>query len=422
MKRSWRTLGITLTLVAFVLGFAGTFVTLNVTQPAAQDTASSVQFAVRPGDGASSIASRLASAGLINNAAIFTLLAGLQHLDAHLRPGIYQLSPDMTMGAIIQRLVGGHPDQVLIIVPPGKSLVQIPPGTRVAQFPAYLATLPNVKSKAALSILTTGVLPTGKRLSDLYWYVRPRQAGTVAALEGYILPGTYFIDTQADESAAVQQLLNGLGEHLCPGPDAAHLDAYLLDHTQCKAHAATVGPKGVNIFTEMDQRYHTSDDATGLYETLTLASLVVRISTADGDAAGVAGVYYNRYLAANGSGYAPNGEYVPYMDAPATVQYAQDTDSPPAADNWWAPLTTPPGAIELNSAYNTAVPDNRGLMPGPIAAPTWADVAAAASAGEPAASPYFYVVADRCGQAHYAATQAEFLVTARQSNMGCFNN
>ncbi|MGH9207346.1 MAG: endolytic transglycosylase MltG, partial [Acidimicrobiales bacterium] len=313
MTRHWRTLGIVLTLVAFVLGFAGTFVTLNITQPVAADVATSVQFAVRPGDGASTVADRLATAGLIRNAAIFTMLAGLQHLDTHLQPGIYQLAPDMTMGAILHRLVGGHPDAVLIIVPPGKTLVQIPPGARVAQFSAYLAALPHVNAKAFMGILTTGILANGKHLSDQYWYVRPRQPGTVAALEGYIVPGNYFIDSQADESTAVQQLLLSLGEHLCPGPDAAHVDVYLLDHTQCKAHAVTVGSKGVSVFTEMDQRYHTSDDATGLYDALTLASLVVRISSADGDATGVAGVYYNRYLAAQGSGYAPNGEYIAYM-------------------------------------------------------------------------------------------------------------
>lgn len=423
MTRSWRRGAIILTIIAFLLGFAGTFMTLNMTQPAAADAANTVPFQVRPDDGAGAVADRLQQDGLIRNALAFRLVALARNLGAHLQTGIYDLSPGMTMGEILQRLLEGRPDQPLIIVPPGKVLVQVPPGARVSEFPAFFAGLSHFNAKAFLAIAKTGVLPDGKRLADQYWFVRPKQPNTYFALEGYLLPGNYFLDTNDDESAAVAQLLDTLGERLCPGPDASHADAFLHDHAQCQAHAVTVGPKHTGIFTEMDQRYHTNDDATGLYDTLTLASLVVRLTSADSAAPGVAGVYYNRLLAARaGGGLSPTGEPISYMDAPATAQYAAESDAPPADGQWWQPLTVPPATIETNNPYNTTIPDTTGLMPGPIAAPTWADVQAAASAGDPTPSAFYYVVADRCGQAHYAKTRADFLYLAQRAAVGCYSS
>lgn len=423
MTRTWRRGAIILTLVAFVLAFAGTFLTLNITQPAAPDAADTVAFQVRPGDGAGEVAGRLASDGLIRSAVVFQVAATTRNLGPHLQPGIYDLSAGMTMGNIIQRLLEGHPDQPLIIVPPGKVLVQIPPGVRLTQLPTLFSGLAQFNAKNFLTIATSGVLPGGKKLSDQYWYVRPKQPNTYFALEGYALAGNYFFDKGADEVAVVQGLLDTLGEHLCPGPDADHLDAYLHDHTQCQAHAATVGPKQTNLFTEMDQRYYTKDNATGLYDTLTLASLVVRLTSLDSAAPGVAGVYYNRYLASRtSSGLSPSGELVDYMDDPATTQYAAESDTPPPDGGWWEPLLVPPATLETGNPYNTTVPDTTGLMPGPIAAPTWADVLAATSAGDPTPSAYYFVAADRCGQAHYAKSQADFLYVAQRAAEGCFNS
>lgn len=420
MTRTWRRGAVILTLVAFVLGFVGTFFTLNLTQPAAADAAT-VAFEVRPDDGAGDVASRLQEKGLIRSALVFQMAATTRNLGAHLQTGIYELSAGMTMNDILARLGAGHPDQPLIIVPPGKVLVQIPPGARVSEMPAFFGGLAHFNAKNFMGIVSTGTLPGGKKLSDQYWYVPAKQPHTYFALEGYILPGNYFFDTDADEVAAAQGLLDALGEQLCPGP-SDHPDAYLHDHAQCQAHAATVGPKQVSIFTEMNQRYHTTNDVTGLYDTLTLASLVVRISSRDADAPAVADVYYNRYLAARTkSGLSPSGELVAYMDAPATAEYAAESDDPPPDGAWWQPLTVPPATIETDNPYNTTVPDTTGLMPGPIAAPTWAAITAAASAGDPAPSAYFYVVADRCGQAHLAKTQADFLYQAQRAAAGCFN-
>jgi peptidoglycan lytic transglycosylase G len=420
MGRRWPIMLAGLALLAFCLSFAAVSIALNLSQPASEDAHPTVEVPIRPGESVGALAAELHGDGLIHSPLVFQAVATAKRLDAHLQPGIYQLSSDMTMGDILTRLTTGHPDAPLIIPPPGKVAVVLPPGLRVAQYPAYFTGLAHFDGASFLKITQTGVLPNGKKLSDLYWYVAPKQPGAYTALEGYLLPGVYFVDAGADESAVVQQLLDALGEHLCPGPDAAHRDAYLHDAAACKTHAALVGPKQTNIFADMEAHYFTKDDTLALYRALTLASLVVRTSASDADASGVAAVYDNRLNAWKQNTTSPGGEYIQNMGSDASAQYAEDSDHTPADGYWWAPLPGAPALVDAGNPYNTASPDNAGLPPGPIAAPTWADVAAAASANEPTASLYFYVTSDRCGRAAYAKDLATFQIVLAQAQAGCF--
>ncbi|HEX9412415.1 MAG TPA: endolytic transglycosylase MltG, partial [Ktedonobacterales bacterium] len=234
MRRTGLTVTAILTLLAFALGFLGVTAGLDLTQPVSQDDLTVTAFQVRPGDAAGVVASHLEHEGLIRNALLFKVLAGARHLDAHLQPGTYQLSPDMTMDMIIHQLLTEQPGELPIEVPSGKVLLNVPPGARVAQLPALASGLANFHPKAFLTIATNGVLPDGKALSDQYWYVRPKQPNVIAALEGYVLPGAYFFNPSDDEVAVVNALLTAVGTHLCPGPDAGHLDAYLHDMAECK--------------------------------------------------------------------------------------------------------------------------------------------------------------------------------------------
>ncbi len=310
----------------------------------------------------------------------------------------------MTMDAIIQTLLVAQPDE---------QLIAIPPGHRVTEYPAYFTALHKFNAKNFLQIATTGVLPNGTKLSDAYWYLPPKAPKAAFALEGYLFPDTYYFYSSDDEVNVVKRLLSALGEKLCPGPDDAHLDVYIHDAAQCKAHATTVtvGSNTVSIFTEMEHHFGTTDDVQALYDTLTLASLVVRISSSDADAAGVAAVYMNRYQASRTR-----------LDADPTAQYARDTDSPPADGKWWSVLAAAAKDVDPGNPYNTANPDNKGLPPGPIAAPRWEDIRSVATANEPTKSPYYYFFHDPCGKAHYAKTNAEQSANINQyGNIKCPN-
>jgi cell division protein YceG involved in septum cleavage len=421
MGRTGYTVTAVLALLAFILSFAAVTAVLDLSQPINADDLSVVQFAVHPGDATSDIATHLQDAGLIRHAIVFRMVARAHHLDAQVRPGTYALSPYMTIDAIIHQLNTADPGALPVEVPLGKVLLDVPPGARIAQIPDLAGGLSAFHADKFLAIAASGTLPDGKPLSDSYWFLRAKQPDTIAALEGYVLPGHYFLDPKADEVAVVNTLLTAFGEQLCPGPDANHADAYVHDAAQCKAHAATAGAKHASVFSEMEQRFGTTDDVVALYDTLTLASLVVRLTPSDADAPGVASVYMNRYQASRTHKPDPAGDFVENLDAPATAQYARDSDAMPPVTRWWAPLDAPAGTVALDSPYNSAVPGHTGLMPGPVAAPTWADVLAVATANETAPSPNYFVTVDRCGRAHYATALALFLYTAEKARAGCFS-
>jgi UPF0755 protein len=395
-------------LVAFACGFVGTAGALMVSQPAVSGSTAQVRFQVLDGDSTAAVAARLQDQGLIRNATVFRQLARYRKLDTKLEPGVYTLSPGMTMDAIIQSLLVGQPDE---------QLIAIPPGHRVTEYPGYFTALPKFDAKKFLQSATTGVLPDGGKLSDAFWYLPPKAAHAAYALEGYLFPDTYYFNSGDTESAVIKRLLSAVGEHLCPGPDDAHLDAYLHDAAQCKAHAVQVGPNKTSVFTEMENHFGTKDDVQALYQTLTLASIVVREAGKNAeDIPGVASVYYNRYALKDHGYVTPQGDTIVSLDADPTAQYARDTDSPPADGKWWAELADQARNVDPGNLYNTANADHKGLPPGPIAAPRWDDIRYVATAGEPA-SPYYYFFHDPCGHAHYAKTNAE-----QSTNINTYSN
>lgn len=403
MSKGARVVAIILALLAFSCGFVGVAVGLNVTQPATRGSTAIVQFEVKKGDSANAVGERLQSVGLIRNALIFRLLAKYRKLDTQLEPGVYQLSPSMTMDAIIQKLLHGQPDE---------QLITIPPGHRVAEYPSYFGALNNFDAKNFLKVAQTGVLKDGTKLSSTYWYLPAKQPNTVDALEGYLFPDTYYFNTSDDEEQVIKRMLNALGEHLCPGPDADHPDAYILDQAQCKAHAAQVG-KTKSIFTEMEQHFNTTNDVTALYDTLTLSSIVVREVKYTQDIPGIADVYYNRYtIMANGTNLTPSNDTIVALEADPTVQYAQDTDHPPDPNTgkWWAKLTDTGRNVDPDNVYNMYT--HKGLMPGPIAAPRWDDILGIATANEPTPSPNYWFVNDCNGNTLFAKTYSEFQAIA----------
>lgn len=395
MKRAGVILVVFVGLVALGCGFAGTTMALNITRPADASSNVKVRFEVKDGDTATDVAERLAEQGLIRNAMVFKLYARYKRLDAGIQKGVYDLSPDMTMDQIITKLQTATPDE---------QIVTVPPGMRVTQYPAYFTDLPNFNADNFMTITKTGVLPDGTNLWDKYWYVKKPGKTVKYALEGYLFPDTYYFDRSATETDVVERLLNTLGEKLCPGPDSKP-DQYILDKAQCRANGVKVGKDNTtNIFDAMDKAYSTKDDVQALYLTMTIASLTVREVLNLEDAPGVTNVYYTRYLALQGK--TDNKGDVASMGADPTAQYALESKNPPKDGKWWAPLKDAAANVEPNDPYNAAVQTNKELPPGPIAAPLWEEIAAAAN---PSVSKYFYFANDKCGKTLYATTKDEFL-------------
>ncbi len=395
MKRAVLVVTILFALLAFGVGLVGTTVALDVTRPVVSGSNDTINFVVNDGDTSTEIANKLEKAGLIRNALIFRLLARYKHLDSNLQHGTYSLSPSMNMDQIISALEGAPVDEHIVIL--------VPPGSRVTQYPDYFSKLPNFNADNFTKIAQTGILLDDAKTTiwSKYWFVQPMAKGTKVkyALEGYLFPDTYYFNKDADETKVIETMLDNLGAKLCPGPENQP-GAYFADKDQCLAHAAPVGNS--NIFATAEKAYSTNDPVTALHTALTMASLTVREIKDPKDAPGVTNVYYTRYMALQHK--TANTGDIASMGADPTAQYAVESAKPPTDGKWWKPLTAAGSQVATNDPYNTNVTTNPNLMPGPIAAPLWAEIEAATN---PSISKYFYFVQDCNGVTLYATTNAQ---------------
>ena len=395
MKRTALVVTIVFALLAFGLGFVGTTVTLDVTRPVVSGSTATVNIVVNDGDTSTDIANKLEKAGLIRNALIFRLLAKVKHLDSSLQKGTYDIGPGMTMDQIISRLEGAPLDEHIVVL--------VPPGSRATQYPAYFSKLPSFNADNFMQIAKTGILLDDAKtpLWTNYWFIQPMKAGTQVkyALEGYLFPDTYYFSKSADETKVIETMLDNLGSKLCPGPDNTP-NAYLADKAQCLAHAAPLG--NTNIFAAMEKAYATTDPVAALHTALTFASLTVREIKNLSDAPGVTNVYYTRYEALLNNTFNAGG--VASLGADPTAQYAVESKTPPTDGKWWKPLTQAGSQVATDDPYNTNVTTNPDLMPGPIAAPVWEEILAAAN---PSISKYFYFIQDCHGTTLYATTNVQ---------------
>jgi UPF0755 protein len=392
MKRTALVVTIVFALLAFGCGFAGTTAALDVSRPAVSGSSATVQFVVGEGDTSTEIATKLEKAGLIRNAMIFRLFARYKHLDSGLRKGTYNLSPGMTMDQIIATLLSTPINEQIVAL--------VPPGQRVTQYPKFFSKLPKFDADNFAKIAQTGKLLDSAQtpLWTKYWFVQRPSSQVRYALEGYLFPDTYSFDKNADETKVVETMLENFGAHLCPGPDN-NPNAYIDTLADCKSHAAKVG--NTDIFSGLEKAYGTKNDVAALHTALTLAALTSREIANLSDAPGVTNVYYTRYMAILGKTNNTGATWS--LGSDPSAQYALDNKTPPKDGHWWKELPDAGANVATTDPYNTDVVTTppTALPPGPIAAPVWAEIAAAAN---PSVSQYFYFVSNCSGKILYATT------------------
>lgn len=143
-----------------------------VSAPRPQDHRTEL-FTVASGDTASQVGSLLAHAGLIQDGWLFSLWSRANHLETHLRAGVYVLSPSMSLA------------QVMAILSQGDILVHrvtIPAGATVQEMVGQLVAA-HVASRRALTRALAQGLPG---LS-----APAAGSGVRDPLEGFLYPDTY---------------------------------------------------------------------------------------------------------------------------------------------------------------------------------------------------------------------------------------
>lgn len=375
------------------LGFGTVETGMALLESAGSSNAPVVLFVIQPGETTAQIATDLEQKGLIRNSLAFRLWARMKGLDTKLEAGAYHLSAAMTIPQMIDLLLRATPDELWVVIPEGYRLFQI------AQSFAAQSSLTSFDPNAFLKIVQTGQFDGAQN----YWFLthNPQgvtgQAGT-AALEGFLFPSSYLVPLNADATAVVQIMLDGLGQQLCPGP-ANQPDAYLADEKQCEAHAAVIDPaKHQTVFDMLKSHYSDADGATmgdKLYHALTLASIIEREARTHEDRQGIASVYYKRYLVSKNE-ITPPESGLALLQADPTLQYALGTANAP-----WPQLQKGGSQYHLG-AYDTY--QEPGLPPSPICSPS-AD--ALIQAIDPENTPYFYFIATKDGTTVYARNYAE---------------
>lgn len=304
----------------------------------ADPAAAPIRFDIAFGEATNQISSRLWTAGLIREGQLFSNYLFYTGLDTQLQAGSYELSAAMSPVEIAQALLDPTPGSVTLVVLPGWRLEEI------------AASLPSAGVSVRPEDFLTYALFTPNELAI------QDEMPIGSSLEGFLLPGSYEIDREADAVAMLDSMLKS------PIFSDAMSDELL----------AGLQEQGLSV-----------------YDGLIVASIVEREAVDETEMPMIASVFINRLNIGM------------KLEADPTVQYALGYDA--GSLSWWkTPLTSTD--LGIDSPYNTYM--YAGLPPGPIAAPS---VEALQAVAYPEETPYYFFQAacDGSGKHVFAVTFEE---------------
>lgn len=295
-------------------------------------TAESVQVSVTipAGSTASDIAEQLATKRVVRSAFAFEQYVARADAREKLQAGAYTLDSAYSVPEIVEILTKGKVQRGLFTIVPGLRLDQIKAKMVASGFDAA----------AVDEALSANQYQNHPALID-----KPADA----SLEGYLFPDSYERTANSTPTDIVKQALDEMSQALTD----SRIERF-------KAQGLTT------------------------FEALTLASIVVKETSAPKDQPTVAGVFYNR-LHIN-----------MMLGSDVTYQYIADVRGIERNAN-------------IDSPYNTRL--YKGLPPGPISNVTLSSLDAVAN---PAKTDYLYFVAGDDGQIYYSRTQEEHERLARE--------
>ncbi|MDO8443682.1 MAG: endolytic transglycosylase MltG [Candidatus Azambacteria bacterium] len=205
-------------------------------------------FKVEKGESAQTIAENLKNNGFIKSPFLFRLYVFLSLDQYNLKPGEYELSPNMSVRDIGDILALGGTNEVLIVIPEGFNLKQVEDRLIRANL-AKPNALVNFRPKA------------GPPLADKFLEILSDKPIS-ASLEGYLFPDSYRFFKDAVLSDVVSKMVNNLSDKLTP-----------------------------------DLKMAIKNSSHSTYEILTMASLVEKEVSKDSDRPVVAGILWKRLKA-----------------------------------------------------------------------------------------------------------------------------
>lgn len=302
-------------------------------------------FTISTGTNKIDIINNLKKEGLIKSKISSTIYVILNR-DLNLQAGQYELSPNMSIKEILQKINDGKIKEEKNKNTFGITFIE---GKR---FPYYASKIAEATGKTKEEVITE--LSNKEYLQELinnYWFLSDiiLNDNIYYPLEGYLFPSTYEFYNNSSAKDIVKVMLDTFG---------SKLKTYEEDIKNSKYN---------------------------LHELLTLASIVELEGAGSDDRAGVAGVFYNR-LKSNMS-----------LGSDATTYYAAKVEFS-ERDLYQKELN------DIN-AYNTRPAAMAGKLPiGPICCPGIESIIATI---KPEAHDYYYFVADKYKKTYFMKTYSE---------------
>lgn len=264
-----------------------------------------VEFEIKEGQGSEEIGQSLENQKLIKDKNLFYYYVWKTETSNLLQAGIYELSPNMTIGEMVDKFKKGDVlvKTLKLTIPEGftnKKIVEALEGKK----PSITQEFTEIVNCKCLGKVNCGCDVFSKKYDIL------KEIPSGVDMEGYLFPDTYFIDEEETGATLVSKFLN-------------------------------------NFNKKVDEEMKAEIRAQGksLHEVITLASIVEREVRTDRDRKLVAGIFRKRI----------DDEFP--LQSCATLSYFLGIDKPQFSYE----------DTQQESPYNTYI--NPGLPPGPISNP-----------------------------------------------------
>ena len=322
--------------------------------------AQKVTITITEDDTIETISKKLGQANLVRYPGLFQFFAEITGKDENISAGTFTLNSQLDYNAMINAMVnyGSKREVVDIMFPEGYNCAQI----------FKLLEKNNVCTVAELEEYAAN-----GELSD-YWFLEGVKRGDKYSLEGYLAPDTYSFYTDDEPRRVLEKFLDEF--------DSRFTDIMKENfETIQKQYADRLRSKGFSSA-------YIQENTLTLHQVVTLASVIEKETSSDGESYDIASVFYNRLV----------NPSILSLGADATVYYA-------VGDYFGEIGELTAEHLNVDSPYNTR--KNKGIPPGPICN---MGVHSLYAALEPNDTNYHYFVFDGEKGAHrFAVTQSEHL-------------
>lgn len=310
---------------------------------------STVYITITDSDDMDSITQKLHNAGLIKYKDIFKFFADFTNAEEKISVGTFKLNTLYDYNALINGMKekSSYRESVEVVIPEGYTCAQI---------------FSLLEEKGVCSVEKLEAYAMESEFAN-YWFLEGVKRGNKYTLEGFLFPDTYEFYTNSSAKLVYIKFLERFEEQL-DKDFQTHLDALN------QQIAEKLRQRGY------DESY-IEDHQMGLYDIITVASMIEKESAHTGENYDVSSVIYNRLT---------NPREFPYLQIDATIVYATGN-----AENIDTSYDTP---------YNTYL--YGGLPPTPISNPGLSAILAALRPAE--TGYYYYALNPATGEHHFSET------------------